>query len=117
MQIVFLQNILDTIVRLTTLEELVSAQTVEIAAIAQSDTEQNDRILVLEDDVDTWDDRIVALEAVDRDIQDRLVTLEETVLSNICIFIFAIHIQLCLFKRIHSGASPFLYHMDLFTWE
>ena len=71
-------------VRLTTIEELLSAQTVEIATISQSDSEQNERMSVLEDDVDTWDDRVIALEAADRDIQTRLATLEETILSIFC---------------------------------
>ena len=68
---------------------MVSEQTVEIAAISQSDTEQNERMAVLEDDVDTWDDRIIALEAADRDIQDRLAKLEETILStSLVVFLF-----------------------------
>ena len=77
----------DMTVRLTNIEETVSGQNADIAAITESDTEQNERITVVEDIVDTWDDRIVALEAADRDIQGRLATLEETILSKFRILI------------------------------
>ena len=52
-----------------------------------SDTEQNERMLVLEDDFETWDDRIVTLEATVQDIQNRLMILEETILSKFSIWI------------------------------
>ena len=78
--------ILDTNIRLVTVEEEVVAQEAQLEALEQSDIAQNDRMSVLEDDVDTWDDRIVALEATDQDIQGRLVTLEETILSNLRAF-------------------------------
>ena len=72
-------------VRLTNIEEEVSGQNADIAAVVESDTEQEERISIIEDSVDTWDDRIVGLEAADREIQTRLATLEEIILSMLCI--------------------------------
>ena len=82
-------SVSDMTVRLNNIEEEVSGQNADIAAVVESDAEQEERLSIIEDSVDTWDDRIVVLEAADREIQTRLATLEEIleqiILSKICI--------------------------------
>ena len=89
-------------------------QQAQIEAVEQSDTEQDDRMSALENDVDTWDDRIVVLEATDRDIQDRLATLEETILSKLCILISCYvpnSIRITLDSRNNTICSIFLQYL------
>ena len=93
---------------------MLPVQQAQIEAVEQSDTEQNDRMSALEDDVDTWDDRIVSLEAADRDIQGRLVTLEETVLSKSYILISCCvpnSIRITLDSRNNTICSISLQHL------
>ena len=73
---------LDTGVRLTAVEEAVAEQEVQITALVTSDTNQNERMMILENEVDLWVDRIVALETVDTDVQQRLGDLEEIILGE-----------------------------------
>ena len=45
-------------------------------------SEHDDRLTVIESNVDLWDDRIMALEVANTDIQGRLTTVEDMILGK-----------------------------------
>ena len=44
---------------------------------------QEERLDIIEDDVDEWDDKITALEVANDEIVDRLIVVEENILGKI----------------------------------
>ena len=55
----------------------------QVLSLEENDVMQDERLNVVENDMDVWDDKITALEVANVDIQDRLVTVEETLLGRV----------------------------------
>ena len=64
-------------------EDDLNAQQAQINNIEMDVSLHDERLSVVEDDMDEWDDKITALEVANVDLTDRLITVDEILLGNV----------------------------------